>query len=106
MELFARADFALPDIEKPLRSSDMHDITEAWAASFVESLDQEELFEMILAANFLECKPLLDLLCARVAAMIKGKTPEEIRQTFNITNDFTPEEEAQVREENRWCEEA
>jgi hypothetical protein len=29
--------------------------------------------------------------------MIKGKTPEEIRKTFNIVNDFTPEEEAQVR---------
>jgi S-phase kinase-associated protein 1 len=37
--------------------------------------------------------------------MIKGKTTEEIRETFNITNDFSPEEEAQVREENRWCEE-
>lgn len=43
--------------------------------------------------------------CASVAAMIKGKTPEEIRNTFNIKNDFTPEEEAKVREENRWCEE-
>jgi hypothetical protein len=32
--------------------------------------------------------------------------PEEIRSTFNITNDFSPEEEAQVREENKWCEEA
>jgi hypothetical protein len=32
--------------------------------------------------------------------------PEEIRATFNITNDFSPEEEAQVREENKWCEEA
>ena len=28
--------------------------------------------------------------------MIKGKTPEEIRKTFNIKNDFTEEEEAQV----------
>ena len=25
-----------------------------------------------------------------------GKTPEEIRRTFNIKNDFTPEEEEQV----------
>ena len=37
---------------------------------------------------------------------LAGKTPEEIRKTFNIVNDFTPEEEAQVREENKWCEEA
>ena len=29
--------------------------------------------------------------------MIKGKTPEEIRKTFNIKNDFTPSEEEQVR---------
>lgn len=36
----------------------------------------------------------------------QGKTAEEIRKTFNIVNDFTPEEEAQVREENKWCEDA
>ncbi|CAN0922876.1 SKP1-like protein 4 [Linum grandiflorum] len=38
-----------------------------------------------------------------VADMIKGKTPEEIRETFNIKNDFTPEEEAEVRRENQWA---
>lgn len=37
--------------------------------------------------------------------MIKGKTPEEIRKTFNIKNDFTTSEEEQVRKENEWCEE-
>ena len=48
-------------------------------------------------------KPLLDLACAKVASMIKGKTPEDIRKTFNIKNDFTPEEEAAIKEENKWC---
>ncbi len=32
--------------------------------------------------------------------MIKGRTPEEIRATFNIESDFTPEEEAKVVEES------
>lgn len=59
--------------------------------------------------------------------MIKGKQPEEIRKLFNIVrravkhdvgdnfvlidlgfhaqvNDFTPEEEAQIRKENEWAE--
>lgn len=38
--------------------------------------------------------------------MIKGKKVEEIRQQFGIKNDFTPEEEAQVRDENKWAEDA
>merc|ERR1712117_96521 len=63
------------------------------------------LKKVILAANYLDIKGLLDVTCKTVANMIKGKTPEEIRKTFNIKNDFTPSEEEQVRKENEWCEE-
>ena len=39
----------------------------------------------------------------QVAEYIKQcKTPEEIRLRFNIPNDFTPEEEEEVRKENAW----
>jgi hypothetical protein len=103
------------------------------------------------AANYMNIKGLLDLTCQTVANMIKGKTPEEIRKTFNIKvgarlpwrscrparlprppeqrelshhashmqqrdlgspgacasrclqNDFTPEEEEEVRRENQWA---
>ena len=65
-------------------------------------VDQATLFELILAANYLNIKELLDLLCLTVANMIKGKTPVEIRKTFNIKNDFTAEEEEEVRRENAW----
>jgi S-phase kinase-associated protein 1 len=40
----------------------------------------------------LDIKGLLDVTCKTVANMIKGKAPEEIRRTFNIKNDFTPQE--------------
>ncbi|VAI53302.1 unnamed protein product [Triticum turgidum subsp. durum] len=73
-------------------------------AEFV-NVDQATLFDLILAANYLNIKGLLDLTCQTVAVadMIKGKTPEEIRKTFNIKNDFTPEEEAEIRRENQWA---
>ncbi|KAG5245505.1 hypothetical protein OIU79_017959 [Salix purpurea] len=73
-----------------------------WDAEFVK-VDQATLFDLILAANYLNIKGLLDLTCQTVADMIKGKTPEEIRKTFNIKNDFTPEEEEEVRRENQWA---
>ena len=88
------------------------DISE-WDAKFIQ-VDQEMLFEIILAANYLDIKSLPDIGCKTVyvwrrvpthasANMIKGKQPEEIRKLFNIQNDFTPEEEAQIRRENvRW----
>ncbi|XP_020586884.1 SKP1-like protein 1B [Phalaenopsis equestris] len=73
-----------------------------WDSEFVK-VDQATLFDIILAANYLNIKGLLDLTCQTVADMIKGKTPEEIRKTFNIKNDFTPEEEEEVRRENQWA---
>ena len=54
----------------------------------------------------MDIKDLLDLTCAKVASLIKGKTPEEIREMFGIENDFTPEEEQAIKEENKWCEDA
>ncbi|MFQ6620718.1 hypothetical protein Gotur_002367 [Gossypium turneri] len=76
--------------------------SEDWEADFVK-VDQNTLFDLILAANFLEIKSLLDLTCKTVANMMKGKSPVEIRKTFNIKNDFTPEEEEEIRRENAWA---
>ena len=63
----------LTEIEKPLKSQVMADVVQKWYADFVD-LEQVLLFELILAANYMDIKPLLDLTCATVASMIKGKT--------------------------------
>ncbi|KAK0582361.1 hypothetical protein LWI29_024689 [Acer saccharum] len=86
--------------KKHVDSGDDDDIT-AWDADFVK-VDHATLFDLILAANYLHIKGLLDLTCQAVADMIKGKTPEEIRRTFKL-RDFTPEEEEEVRRENQWA---
>ncbi|KAI4161036.1 MAG: hypothetical protein LQ342_005199 [Letrouitia transgressa] len=77
-------------------------ITE-WERKF-HQIDQEVLYEIILASHLLEISRLLEAGCKTVANMIKGKSPKEIRKTFNIQNDFTPEEEEKIRREIRWAE--
>lgn len=42
------------------------------------------IFELIIASNYLDFRYLLDLLCKKVANMIKNKSVDEIRDTFNI----------------------
>ncbi|KAF5955902.1 hypothetical protein HYC85_008758 [Camellia sinensis] len=84
------------------RATGVEDELKTFDIEFVK-VDQGTLFDLILAANYLNIKGLLDLTCQTVADMIKGKTPEEIRKTFNIQNDFTPEEEEEVRRENQWA---
>ncbi|KAL8543316.1 hypothetical protein ACS0TY_004022 [Phlomoides rotata] len=65
---------------------------------FVKVDRVKNLIDLILAANYLDIKGLVDLTCEAVENMMTGKTPEEIREMFNINNDLTPE--AAIREEN------
>lgn len=92
-------------VSTPLKSSKIEDIVQPWYVNFV-TLDQAMLFELVTAANYMDIKPLLDLTCLAVAVYIKGKSAEELRSIFNLSDDFTPEEEAQLREENNWNEPA
>ncbi|GAW81588.1 suppressor of kinetochore protein 1 [Plasmodium gonderi] len=90
------------EIPKPLITSNLQDVVSSWDFDFVNT-DKETLYELIEASNYLDIKPLLDLTCGKIASMMKDKTTEEIRAEFDIVNDFTREEEKQIREENRWC---
>jgi S-phase kinase-associated protein 1 len=69
---------------------------------FVE-VDQADLYDLLMAAHYLLIQGLLDRVLQRVADLIKGKQPEEMRKIFNIKNDFTPEEEEELRKNNAWA---
>ncbi|CAL1275136.1 unnamed protein product [Larinioides sclopetarius] len=74
----------------------------SWDANFLK-VDQSTLYELIVAANYLDIKGLLDITCKTVANMMKGKTTKEIREMLNIKNDLAHAEEQQLRKENEWC---
>ena len=90
------------EIERPLPSQNFKECVDEWDNTYID-VELDLIFELILGANYMDIKPLLELASAKVASIIKGKTTEEIRKTFGITNDFTPEEEQQIIEENKWC---
>ena len=84
---YIHAGNAEPDIERPLRSNDLADHTTEWYTKFVE-VERDMVEDILLAANFLDIKPLLELCCAKIATYIKGKSIQEVRQFYNIENDF------------------
>lgn len=71
--------------------------------SFDAPPTDDDLLALVVAANFLDCKTLLDDACQAVADRIKGKSPEQIRQIFGLENTYTPEEEIAVRRANSWA---
>lgn len=79
------------------------EIADEWDATFIK-MSKDELFAVLMAANYLDIKPLLDLGCKSVASVIKGKSVEEVRDYFGIVNDFTPEEEERIRIETSWAD--
>lgn len=97
---YYKDDLINTEYEEINKNSDVNE----WYKNFFD-LDQDMLFDIILAANYLDIKQLLTTGCKIVANMIKGKSAEEIRKTFNITNDFTQQEEAKIKKENEWAKE-
>jgi len=75
-----------PIIEKPLRSKTMKDVCNAWDADFIDKIgeNRQQLYDLILAANYMDIKSLLHLGCAKVASLIKGQPLEKIRDILAV----------------------
>jgi S-phase kinase-associated protein 1 len=75
-----------PIIEKPLRSKVMKDVCPcAWDADFIDAIApaRQQLYDLILAANYMDIKSLLHLGCAKVASLIKGQPLEKIKEILD-----------------------
>ncbi|RZC43436.1 hypothetical protein C5167_036385 [Papaver somniferum] len=93
--------------EKDVRSSDADvsddeciEVTptpETWDAYFDKKVDLPTLFGLILAADYLTIRSLLDLTCEEVADMIKVKTADGICEFFKIEHALIPSEEERLR---------
>ena len=73
-------------VEKPLRSKLMKDVCkDAWDAEFIDKIgaDRQQLYDVILAANYMDIPALLHLGCAKVASLIKGQPLDKIKDILS-----------------------
>ena len=80
------------DIPKPMPSANLSEVIDEWDVNFINNIELDNVFDLINAANYMDISSLLDLSCAKIASLMKGKTAQEIRAMFNIECDLTDEE--------------
>ncbi|KAL2015158.1 hypothetical protein VTK56DRAFT_6190 [Thermocarpiscus australiensis] len=75
----------------------------AWDKAMFDAVDSQMLYEILITANYLDIKPLVEMGCQVVADMIRGKTTQEIREILGLEDDLTPEQREAVRKEYPWA---
>mmetsp|Transcript_23662 Transcript_23662/g.41245 ORF Transcript_23662/g.41245 Transcript_23662/m.41245 type:complete len:215 (+) Transcript_23662:216-860(+) len=85
------------------------DVVQDWYGEYVDALvnnkEFEMLFDLVLAANYLDIKSLLDLASATIGLLIMNKTPDQIRETLGLDEEFSPEMHEQLMQEMKWSTE-
>ncbi|CAN4126602.1 unnamed protein product [Withania somnifera] len=67
------------------------------------NMNLEELFDVIMAANYLNIHGLMELCCQSAADRLKNKSVRAVREMLKITNDLTEEEEQEIINDAPWA---
>lgn len=62
-----------------------------------------ELADILNSANYLEADELVKQTAKAIAKTLKNKTPEQIREEWELPDDLTEEEKKQIEKDNKWC---
>ena len=90
------ADKEFPPIPELVTGNDMSKLLNSFDLRFINTLSYEQAFHLINLSNTLDLEHLHDLVCFKIAAFIKGKTPEEVNKEFIIECQLTQEEAKQL----------
>ncbi|XP_016464888.1 SKP1-like protein 1 [Nicotiana tabacum] len=89
------------DKGKEAETGDEEDLKE-FDEKFV-NMGWEELFDIIMAANYLNIHELMELCCQSAADRLKNKSVRAVREMLKITNDLTEEEEKEIINDAPWA---
>jgi len=75
-----------PIVESPLKSTVMKEVCQDdWDATFIDEIGEirQDLYDLILAANYMDIKSLLHLGLAKVASLIKGQPLDQLKSILS-----------------------
>lgn len=88
------------EVPKPLPKYDIAETYGEWDAKFISKfIDKANLWKLMEAANYLDCKPLLELAASHVACTIKDLSGKEMLDYFGLEEDMTEEEVKKMEED-------
>ena len=86
-------------IERPIRSRIMSEICQdPWDADFIDRIgdrSRKDLYDLILAANYMDMQRLLYIGCAKVATWVRGQPLDRIRAQLAIEGGGEEEEKGE-----------
>jgi len=86
----------------PLGTNDINQLMQKWYVEYI-NIPSELVFELMNIANYLIIEELIELTSVKIATILKGKSPEQIREHFNIKDTFTQEEKHEFRQSHAWA---
>ena len=86
------ADKEIPSLPELLKTNDLKSQIDEWDFNFIDAISYENTFHLVNAGDQLELTHLYNLACLKIAAFMKGKSPEEVNEEFTIECQLTPEQ--------------
>lgn len=107
--LVYHVDHEMGELEQPLPKNTIgRQMLCKWDFGFLDRVFSEENlkrhlpFKLFLAATFLQIPSLTILMSAKIATMMKGKMPDQIRAMFYIPETFSNDQEIALKNAILW----
>ena len=69
-------------IEKPLKDDTIN--VQKWYVDYISRQHQDGLYMLLEASTYLDIEPLQELICAKIASLIKGTECDELKKILDL----------------------
>ena len=78
-------------------------IKDPWEVQFIMQFTEDELIDLIQAANYMNIPAIFELACAMIASELKGKDFNEMKRRYGLDDvNYTPAEEEEILKQYPW----